>query len=57
MLYYDTFLMEMKISITVFCYTIFDYPVIWNTLDLVNLKFLFVLLRGSAFRVLVFGKL
>lgn len=28
MLYYDAFLMEIKISITVFYYTIFDYPVI-----------------------------
>lgn len=35
MLFYDTFLMEIKISITVFYYTIFDYPVIWDILDLV----------------------
>lgn len=35
-------------SITVFYYsTIFDYPVIWDVLDLVNLKHLFDLLRGS----------
>lgn len=45
--YCDTFLMEIKI-ITVFYYnTIFDYPVIWDILDLVSLKLLFVLPRGS----------
>lgn len=48
MLYCYTFLMEIKI-ITVFSYynTIFDYPVSWGILELVNLKHLFVLPRGS----------
>lgn len=45
--------MEIKSSITVFCYDIFDYPVIWGILDLVNLKSLFVLPRDSGFHDLL----
>ena len=38
----------MEIKLTVFSYsTIFDYPVSWDILELVNLKLLFHLLRGS----------
>lgn len=45
--------MEIKSSSTVFCYDIFDYPVIWGILDLVNLKSLFVLPRDSGFHDLL----
>lgn len=55
MLYYDTFLMEIEITIIVFYCTIFDYPVIWDVLDLVNLKSL--LYCVVQFFMTYFGKL
>lgn len=41
--------MEIKISITVFYYTIFDYPVILGYSGFSQFKICFVLLRGSVF--------
>lgn len=49
--------MEIKIiTIDFYHNTILDYPVIWDILDLVNLKPLFVL-RVVQFVVIYFGKL